>query len=265
MEARGEDMKLIIDMAEGKVEVTDPAGPSRVYPLASPEGFAAVSRAWLRAGWDAKYVYSFSWLGRPVIQLPDDLMRIQEAVHLVRPDVIVETGVAHGGSLIFYATLCKALGRGRVVGVEVALRPANRESIQAHPLADLVTLLDGSSVDPATADQVARLIAPGERVLVILDSAHTKEHVAAELALYTPLVSVGSYIVVTDGIMKDLQGAPRSKPDWDWNNPCAAAQDFLADNPAFALETPPLPFDESMGLSGTMVTYWPGAWLKRVR
>src|ERR1700733_1474978 len=133
-------MITTIDDKAGVVIVKD-GNEERRYPLESNEGFMAVSAAWLRAGWDAKYVYSFTWFGRPVIQLPDDMIRIQEIIYQIKPDVIVETGVAHGGSLIFYATLCKAMGRGRVIGVEIEIRPANRAKIEAHeffPLIDLI-------------------------------------------------------------------------------------------------------------------------------
>jgi cephalosporin hydroxylase len=123
-----------IDEGSGCVTVNDEQG-TRTFSLASAEGFAAVSRAWLRCGWDVKYVYSFSWLGRPVIQLPEDLVRLQELIFVVKPDVLIETGVAHGGSLVFYASLFSVLGKGRVVGIEVDLKPQNRDAIRTGPLA----------------------------------------------------------------------------------------------------------------------------------
>jgi cephalosporin hydroxylase len=122
----------------------------------------------LRAGWDSKYVYGFSWLGRPVIQLPEDLIRIQELIYALQPDVIVETGVAHGGSLIFYPGLCTAIGKGRVIGIDIEIRPPNRAAIEAHRLAPLISL-------------VRAQIGSAETVLVLLDSNHGKAHVAAEL------------------------------------------------------------------------------------
>ena len=121
---------LTIDLERGQVTV---GGGRATYPLDSPEAFAAVSSAWLRCGWDAKHVYSFTWLGRPIIQLPEDMFRLQEVIYSVGPDVIVETGIAHGGSLVFYATLCQVMGRGRVVGVDVEVRPHNRAAIEALP------------------------------------------------------------------------------------------------------------------------------------
>lgn len=253
---------LIFDPENDRVVVEDAAG-RREYPLASPEAFEAVSAAWLRAGWDAKYVYGFSWLGRPVIQLPEDLIRIQEVIYAVRPDVVLETGVAHGGSLIFYASLFQAMGHGRAIGVDVEIRPHNRAAIEAHELAHRVTLVEGDAIAPATVERVKALIAPGERVLLILDSNHTKAHVLAELEAYADLVAVGSYAVACDGIMAQVVGAPRTRPEWAWDHPRAAAEAFLARRDDFVAEEPTFPFNE--GLVRARVTYWPGAFLRRVR
>jgi cephalosporin hydroxylase len=252
---------ITFDPDRAVVIVQGPDGP-RELPFDSPDAFREASRLWLRCGWDTKYVYSFTWLGRPIIQLPEDLLRIQELIVAARPDVIVETGVAHGGSLVFYATLCKALSRGRVIGVDVEIRPHNRRAIEAHQLAPLITLIEGSSIEPATVDQVRRQIKPGERVFVVLDSNHTAEHVLAELRLYAPLVAKDSYIVAADGIMQDLVGAPRSKPDWAWNNPQTAVNQFLASTRDFVVDEPPFPFNE--GVVTERVTYWPQGFLRRV-
>jgi cephalosporin hydroxylase len=255
-------MITIIDEDAGEVVVCE-AGEEVRYPLASADGFAAASKAWIRAGWDAKYVYSFAWLGRPIIQLPDDLIRIQEVIYAVKPDVVIETGVAHGGSLVFYASLFKAIGCGRAVGVDIEIRPHNRRAIEAHELAPLITLIEGSSIDPAIVTEVRGLVRPGETVLVLLDSNHTYAHVLAELEAYAPLVSVGSYIVATDGIMQQVAGAPRSAPDWATNNPRRAAKDFVASHPDYAIEEPVWPFNE--GVVDRRVTYWPDAFIRRLR
>src|SRR6185503_2597265 len=214
-------------------------------------------------GWDNKYVYSFSWLGRPIIQLPEDMVRLQEIIYRVQPDVIIETGVAHGGSLVFYASLCQAMNQGRVVGVDIEIRPHNRSAIEAHQLASFITLIEGSSIDTDTVEQVKRQIAPGERVLVLLDSCHTKAHVLAELNAYAPLVSAGSYIVAMDGIMEEVAGAPRTEPDWNWNNPKQAALEFVAASPDFVIEEPAFLFNE--GNVTQRVTYWPSAYIKRLK
>jgi cephalosporin hydroxylase len=250
-----------IDLENGRVRA-DGADGDGEWPLGSAEGFAVVSRAWVRAGWDAKYVYSFTWLGRPVIQLPDDLIRIQEVIHAVDPDLIIETGVAHGGSLIFYATLCKAREKGRVIGIDIEIRPHNRTAIESHPLFPFITLIEGSSVAPETVARVAAEVKEGQKVLVLLDSNHTKAHVAAELEAYAPLVTPGSYLVVADGIMSWLGNAPRTQPDWSWNNPLDATREFAAAHPEFSLEEPPFPFNE--GVVRERVTYWPGAYLRRI-
>ncbi len=253
---------LTIDETRGEVVLHGGGAPPRTLPLASPEAFEIVSAAWLRCGWDVKYVYAFSWLGRPVIQLPEDLVRLQELVWRVRPDVIVETGVAHGGSLVFYAGLFAAIGHGRVIGVDVAIRPANRAAIEAHVLAPRIALVEGSSIDPATVAAVRALIAPGERAMVVLDSNHSRAHVRAELEAYAPLVAPGSYIVVCDGIMEAVAGSPRGRPEWAHDNPLAAARDFLTDNADFIEEEPEFPFNE--GAVRARVTYSPRCHLRRV-
>lgn len=251
---------ITIDEAAGQVTVDGPGGPT-TWPMASAEAFKIVSDAWIRCGWDAKYVYSFTWMGRPIIQLPDDMVRIQEVIYRVKPDLIIETGVAHGGSLIFYASLCKAMERGRVVGIDIEIRPHNRAAIEAHEMSPLITLVEGSSVDPGIVAQVKGLIGPGETVLVLLDSNHTKAHVLAELQAYGPMVTPGSYIVATDGVMAQVTGAPRTQPDWTWNNPQDAALEFAANSPDFVVEEPEFDFNE--GVVKDRVTYWPSGFLKR--
>ena len=252
---------LTIDMARGEVAAVTADGTRRVHRMDTPEAFEAVSAAWLRCGWDTKYVYGFTWLGRPVIQLPEDLLRMQELLWRERPDVIVETGVAHGGSVVFHASICAMIGTGRVIGVDIDIRPAARAAIAAHPLAPRIALIDGDSTAPATLAALRARIAPEERVLVVLDSAHTRAHVRAELAAYAPLVGERGAIFVCDGIMAALCGAPRSAADWGWNNPQAAIDDFLAAHPHFAVEEPAFPFNE--GAVRRPVTYSPRGLLRR--
>jgi cephalosporin hydroxylase len=250
-----------IDEQNGLVIVETSAG-EMIHRMDTAEAFKIVSDAWLRCGWDTKYVYSFSWMGRPIIQLPEDIIRVQEVLYRVKPDVIIETGVAHGGSLIFYASLCKAMDRGRVIGIDIEIRPHNRAAIEAHEMMPWITLIEGSSTDGSIIDQVSALVQPDESVLVILDSNHTKAHVLAELQAYGPLVTSGSYIIATDGIMSQVVGAPRTQPDWSWNNPLEAALVFASSNSEFILEEPAFPFNE--GVIQERVTYWPGAFLRRV-
>jgi cephalosporin hydroxylase len=253
---------LTIDERGGRVILQDADGIQTEHLLDTPEAFEAVSAAWLRCGWDVKYVYGFSWMGRPIIQLPEDMIRIQEVIWRLRPDVVVETGVAHGGSLVFYASLFAAMGHGRVVGIDIDIRPHNRVAIEAHPLASYITLIEGSSIDPATVAAVHAALVPGERALVILDANHTSAHVEAELELYSPLVPPGGYIVACDGIMAQVAGAPRSEPDWAWNNPLRAVEAFLWRHAEFVQEEPPFPFNESK--VHQRVTYWPKAFLRRL-
>jgi cephalosporin hydroxylase len=252
-------MRIVIDTEARRLIVEGPAGPD--LPLYSDAAFDVLSRLWTKVGWNQKHSYAFSWLGRPIIQLPSDLVRVQEVIHRVQPDVIVETGVAHGGSLILYASLCKALGRGRVVGVDIVIRPANRAAIEEHPLASLITLVEGDSTSPEVIGRVRDLVRPGERVLVLLDSDHSRRHVARELEAYHGLVSPGSYIVATDGIMGDLHDTPRGAPEWRTDNPAAAAADFAARHPEFVLESPLPLFDERS--APVEVTHWSGGWLRR--
>jgi cephalosporin hydroxylase len=254
-------MKLTIDTTAQQV-ICENGDGSRSLSLYSPEAFELLSREWVRLSWVQKYSYNFTWLGRPIIQLPDDMIRIQEVIYQVKPDVIVETGVAHGGSLIYYAGLCKLIGNGRVIGIDIEIRQHNRLAIESHILSDYITLVEGSSTDPLLLDQVRTLVQPGERVLVLLDSCHTKSHVAAELEAYCMLVSRDSYLIATDGIMADLAGLPRSQPDWTWNNPKAAVQEFVAKHSEFVLCEPPLLFNE--GMTSSRITHWPCAFLRRI-
>jgi cephalosporin hydroxylase len=253
-------MRLTIDTENGTLLVED-GGRTTRYDLYSPEAFELLSAQWVRVGWDQKYPYTFTWFGRPIIQLPEDMIRAQEVIYRVKPDVIIETGVAHGGSLVYYASLCKAMGRGRVVGIDIEIRPHNRAAIEAHELAPLIQLVEGSSTDPAVVARVGGLLRSGETTLILLDSNHSKAHVLAELEAYAPLVTRGSYIVATDGVMRDVADVPRGRRDWWWDHPAAAAEEFCARNPEFVLEQPAWPFNESPLRAS--VTHWPGAWLRR--
>ncbi len=255
-------MKIEIDTEARSLSV-DEGGVGRHLPLYSPEAFALLSKLWVKVGWDVKYIYGFTWMGRPIIQLPEDMVRVQEAIYRVRPDVVIETGVAHGGSLIFYASLLKAMGAGRVVGVDIEIRPHNRQAIESHELAPLISLVEGSSTDPRVVERVASMVRDGERVLVILDSNHSRDHVGAELEAYAPLVTKGSYIVATDGLMQDLYDVPRGKPEWRKDNPVEAAKAFAAKHADFVIEPPPFYFDETMG--SHQITHWPSAYLRRGR
>jgi cephalosporin hydroxylase len=252
-----------IEINESTIVVRDVQGNPRTLDIGTPEAFRLLSQLWIRSGWDNKYVYSFSWMGRPIIQLPEDMFRIQEVLYRVKPDVLIETGIAHGGSLVFYAGLFSTMGKGRVVGVDIEIRPSNRSAIEAHRMIDRITMIEGSSIDPDVIGRVHRETRAGERGLVILDSKHTAAHVLAELRAYAGLVSVDSYIVACDGIMQDVVGAPRTTPEWATDNPQSAVKAFLSERTDFVLDEPMFPFNE--GQITERVTYWPNAFLKRIR
>ena len=253
-------MKLTIDNDNATL-IVEQDGEQSSLDLYSREAMELVSRQWVRLGWQMKYPYTFSWLGRPVIQLPEDMLRTQEVIYALKPDVIVETGIAHGGSLIYYAGLCRLMGKGRIIGVDVEIRPHNREAIEAHELFDLITMIEGDSVAPGIVGQVSELVGDAETVLVILDSNHTRQHVLAELEAYHHLVTPGSYIVATDGVMQWVHDVPRGDPSWKEDNPSVAAQEFAGAHPEFVIEQPPWPFNESTLEAN--ITHWPDAWLKR--
>jgi cephalosporin hydroxylase len=256
-------VRTTIDETQGLVIVERPGLRETRFQLASAEGFAAASRAWLRAGWDARHAYSFTWMGRPVIQLPEDLVRLQELIHSERPDLIVETGVAHGGTAVFFASLFEAMGAGRVISIDIDIRAHNRAAIEAHPLAHRIELIEGSSTSPEVVEAVAARVREEDKVMVMLDSNHSRDHVLGELRAYSRFIRPGGRIVVADGIMQDLAGAPRSSPDWAWNNPQAAARAFVLEDDRFRIEEPEWSFNE--GLARTRVSYWPSCYVTRVR
>jgi cephalosporin hydroxylase len=254
-------LRLSVDTDNRSLTV-ESAGHREVLDLFSAEAFEELSRLWITTGWGLKYTYGFTWLGRPIIQLPEDLVVIQEVIYRVKPDVVIETGVAHGGSLVFYAGIFKAIGHGRVIGVDIEIRPHNRVAIEQHLLSSMITLVEGDAVSPDTLATVRELLQPDDRVLVVLDSNHSKRHVLAELDAYSPLVSGDSYIIATDGVMEWLEGVPGSGEGWTTDNPKAAVEEWLRDHPEFVLEEPP-PFLFNEGQVKTRVTHWPSAYLRR--
>jgi cephalosporin hydroxylase len=192
---------------------------------------------WILATTATKYSYQFNWMGRPVIQFPQDLLAMQELIWTLKPDLIVETGVAHGGSLVFYASMLELVGgSGRVLGIDIEIRPHNREALETHPMFHRIDLIEGSSIDEGVLRQV-RTRAGGKRVLVCLDSNHTHDHVLKELELYSPLVKIGGYLVVFDTIVEQMPKA--HFPDRPWgpgNNPWTAVQQFLKTNDRFEID-----------------------------
>lgn len=256
-------MKITID-TEAKSLTLDEGRGARTLPLYEKAAFELLSGLWMKLSWVQKYSYTFTWMGRPIIQHPEDLVRLQEAFYFLKPDVVIETGIAHGGSLVLSASLMKAMGRGRVVvGVDIEIRPHNRAAIEAHELFPMIRLIEGDSTAPEVVARAASYVKPGDTVLVILDSNHSREHVRKELEAYHPLVTPGSYIVATDGIMRELWDAPRGEPHWKEDNPAQAAHDFVAAHPQFAIQTPAWRFNESP--LDAPITGWPDAWIQRLK
>jgi cephalosporin hydroxylase len=238
------------------------------------ETFRADSRAWLLQAMQKRYVYNFDWLGRPVIQFPQDLVGLQEIIWSTKPDVIIETGIAHGGSIVFSASMLAMLDyadaaeRGatidprqptrRVIGVDIDIRAHNRSLIEAHPFAASITMIEGSSIDPATVDAVRAQIPDGARVMVCLDSHHEHDHVIGELDSYAPMVTPGCFCVVLDTFIED---APKGFiPDRPWdkgNNPKTAVHAWLAHRDDFVIDR-----DLAAKL---MLTGAPDGFLRRVR
>jgi cephalosporin hydroxylase len=215
--------------------------------------FKTLSRDWLEQSMARRYVYNFDWLGRPIIQYPQDMVAVQELIWQIRPDVVVETGIAHGGSLVLSASVLAMLdyadaaaeGRmldpanpqRRVIGVDIDIRAHNRAAIEAHPMASRITMVQGSSVDPATVAAVKAAVGTGQKILVLLDSMHTHDHVLAELEAYAPLVSQGSYCVVFDTFVEDMPHAFFADRPWDvGNNPMTAVNLWLTTHPEFEID-----------------------------
>lgn len=184
-----------------------------------------------------QYTYNFSWMGRPIIKYPTDIIAAQEVIWKLKPDLIIETGIAHGGSIIFSASMLELLGGGEVVGVDIEIRPHNRKAIESHPLFKRIIILEGSSTDPAIIEQVRELAVNKERVMVFLDSSHTHEHVLDELRLYSPLVTVGSYLILPDTLIEYFPKGYYADRPWDvGNNTQTALRQFLDENDSFEVD-----------------------------
>jgi cephalosporin hydroxylase len=246
---------------------------TRIHDFAQDAQFTTMSRDWLEASMGRQYVYNFSWLGRPIIQYPQDMVGMQELVWQVRPDLIIETGIAHGGSLILSASLlalldmCDAIEAGvtinpkssrrKVLGIDIDIRAHNRAAIESHPLASRIEMIQGSSIDASVIAQVAAVASQYKKVLVCLDSNHTHDHVSAELAGYAPLVTPGSYCVVFDTFVEDMPPNFFANRPWTvGNNPKTAARQFLQAHPEFTVDRE---IEHKL-----MITVAPEGFLKRV-
>lgn len=211
--------------------------------MAADKRLNDLTREWMNAANRRKYSYHFEWMGRPIIQYPQDVVAMQEVIWTVQPDLIIETGIAHGGSIIFYASLLELLEisggprGGRVVGIDIDIRAHNREAITVHPMSKRIDLIQGSSIDNAIVSQVADRIGNAQRVMVVLDSNHTHDHVLKELELYAGFVTPGSYLVVFDTVIENMSADMFGDRPWSvGNNPMTAVQEFLKTNPAFTID-----------------------------
>lgn len=210
----------------------------RVAAYKSNESLQQKSRDLLLASMDEEYSYNFSWMGLPVIQYPQDLIALQEIIFETKPDIIIETGVARGGSLVFFASMLELLGGdGKVIGIDIDIRSHNRKRIEDFPLYHRIELVEGSSVDEEVVLSVQEFVGSGKRVMVSLDSNHTHAHVLEELRLYSPLVSDGCYCVVFDTVVEDLPAGSSPNRPWDkGNNPKTAVWEFLKCNKDFEID-----------------------------
>lgn len=245
-----------------------------ISELAESTELRNLTQRWIDAAARHRYTYLFKALGRPIIQLPQDMVALSELIWLVQPDLVIETGIAHGGSLIHTAaqlalldycdavrgqrSLDPGLSHRKVIGVDIEIRQHNRAAIEDHPLASLITLIEGSSLDPTVTQRVFDIAARHQTIMVLLDSDHTHDHVLAELNLYAPLVSIGSYCVVYDTVVEFMN--PDSFPDRPWSvgdNPYTATQHFLQAHTEFEVD--------SEVCDKLMITVAPGGYLRRVR
>ena len=202
------------------------------------ERLRSISNDFVKLTGTYKYTYNFTWLGRPIIQFPQDIIAMQEIIWKVKPDLIIETGIAHGGSLIFYASMLELLGNnGQMLGIDIDIRKHNRVEIEKHPMFKRIIMIEGSSIDKDIAKRVHAFAKDKKQILVFLDSMHTHDHVLKELHFYSPLVTKGSYLVVFDTIIEDMPDD--FFPDRPWgkgNNPKTAVREFLKTNDRFEID-----------------------------
>lgn len=232
----------------------------RIAGYSSNEPLKAAAKMFNDESNKAQYSYNFSWMGRPIIQYPQDMMAMQEIIWNLKPDLIIETGIAHGGSLIYYASLLELIGHGEVLGIDIDIREHNKKEIENHPMFKRIHMIEGSAIDQEIVDKVKEYTKDKKTILVTLDSNHTHEHVLAELNMYSPFVSVGSYIVVYDTIVENLPQdyMPGLIRPWGiGNNPMTALHTFIGDNPQFII-------DKSIN-NKLLISVAPDGYLKRIK
>ena len=204
--------------------------------LYSNEGIELISNLWIKLCTQYKLTHEITWLGVPIIQLSEDIIMMQELIWKVRPDVIIECGLAHGGSALFYASIFELIGKGLVIGVDNDIRKYNEIAIKNHPLSHRVNLIEGSSISHQVINKIKRLTNKLKKIMVVLDSNHSKEHVLKELELYQDIVTPGSYLVAMDGAQEWVSDIPNGKPEWKTDNPLAAIKEFLKKSKNFQVD-----------------------------
>lgn len=230
-----------------------------IKAMAGDADLQTLTRQWFDKSCQQEYSYNFSWMGRPIIQFPQDILAMQELIWSIKPELIIETGIARGGSLIFYASMLELLGDdGFVLGIDIDIRQHNRVEIEQHPMFKRIRMIEGSSISADTAEQVYALAEGKKRILVVLDSNHTHEHVAKELEYYAPLVSVDSYIVVFDTVIEDMPSDTFPNRPWGkGDNPKTAVDEFLKTTDQFVV-------DEEIS-NKLLISVAPRGYLRRVR
>ena len=236
-----------------KIAVTSPNGDLREAELYTPEGLELATELWVKSSFHHRVMYEPTWLGIPIIQYPNDIVMMQELLWKFRPDFVVETGVAHGGASILYASIMELLGKGKVIGVDIEIHKYNRLAINSHPLSRRIELIEGSSIDSEVVEDVRNRINADREVIVVLDSNHSYEHVLAEMELYGKFISPGGYMVVMDSVQEMLQDTPTGSKNWKHDNPLAAIRTFLSKHPEW--ETDPY-------YTRTHITCNPGGFLR---
>ena len=208
-----------------------------IQKMAKKDSIKKATTEWYNETYPYEYSCHFRWLGRPIIQYPQDIVALQEIIWKVKPDLIIETGVARGGSVIFSASMLELIGKGRVIGIDIDIRKHNKLAVKKHPLSKRITLLEGSSVDTSIVEKVYKFAKNKKQILVILDSNHTHSHVLDELKFYSPLVKKGSYLIVFDTIINDMPKRFLKNRSWGKNNsPKSAVKEFLKNNSRFIVD-----------------------------
>ena len=241
-----------------KIKEFEKRNEKKIKLMSQDKALANVSKKWFLKGYNYEYSYHFKWLGIPIIQYPQDIIAIQEIIWKVKPDLIIETGIAHGGSLILSASILELIGKGSVLGVDIDIRKHNRIQIEKHPLFKRISMIEGSSIAKSVIKKVYDFSKHKKKVMVFLDSNHTYEHVLQELKLYSPLVTRGSYLVVYDTVIDEMPDSFFTNRSWNKkNNPKKAVKKFLEKNNRFKIDRS---IDKKL-----LITVAPGGYLKCVK